>query len=212
MPTEGYILIILSSPTSYLLGSVSTAIVVCKLLGYEDPRSQGSNNPGATNVLRIAGKKAALITLAGDAIKGVIPILITAFIIKNVFNGLFSNAQIGDILGCCGLSACLGHLFPIYFKFEGGKGMATSLGVALTWSWPAGLSIIATWLFIAATTRYSSFAALISWLFAPIYVGLIQPEYLVYTLLLSCLVIYRHKENIKRLLNGAENKIGSKSG
>ena len=136
---------------AYLFGSVSTAIIVCKVMGLPDPRSQGSNNPGATNVLRIGGKKAAAITLFGDALKGVIPVFIAKFTASN-----------DAALALVGMAAFLGHLYPIFFQFKGGKGVATAFGVLATISWPTGLCLLASWLLIAKVFKISSLAALIT--------------------------------------------------
>ncbi|HEX4975483.1 MAG TPA: glycerol-3-phosphate 1-O-acyltransferase PlsY, partial [Pseudomonadales bacterium] len=146
---------------SYLMGSVSTAILVCRALGYPDPRSEGSNNPGATNVLRIAGKGPALLTLAGDVGKGVLAILLGRVLSVDELT-----------LALMGLAAFIGHLFPLYFNFEGGKGVATALGVITTLAWPIGLGIMLIWLVVAVLSRYSSLAALVSWALAPLLVYL----------------------------------------
>jgi len=184
---------------AYLVGSISAAIITCKLLGLPDPRTQGSNNPGATNVLRIGGKKAAAITLVGDMLKGLVPLLIGKFI------GLDPTTQ-----AAIGVAAFLGHLYPIFFGFQGGKGVATTMGVLVALSWPVGLSVICTWLFIAYGLKISSLAALVSILLAPVYMYLLESNlhWLYATIFLSALLIWRHRSNIKQLLQGTESKIG----
>lgn len=184
---------------AYLLGSVSTAIIVCKLFGYPDPRSEGSNNPGATNVLRIAGKGPALLTLAGDVGKGILPIVIGRYLLPD-----------DHLLAVMGLCAFLGHLFPLYFNFEGGKGVATALGVITTLSWPIGVAIMLIWLIVAILSRFSSLAALISWALAPLLVYLYHPALFYPVLVMTLLLIYRHRTNIKKLLAGTESRIGDK--
>lgn len=185
---------------SYLLGSICTAIIVCKALGYPDPRDQGSSNPGTTNVLRIAGKGPAVLTLLGDVLKCVIPVLIGHAMDLSYF-----------LLGMIGLLAFLGHLFPIFFKFEGGKGVATAFGLAIAIHWHLGLAVIFSWLLIAAVFRYSSLAALITWAIAPFLAWYLVSPDLVYSFApLSILIIYRHKENIQNLRSGKESKIGKK--
>ena len=185
---------------SYLLGSICTAIIVCKALGFPDPRDQGSSNPGTTNVLRIAGKGPAALTLLGDVLKCVVPVL--------VGHGLGLSWM---WLGFVGLAAFMGHLFPIFFKFEGGKGVATAFGFAIALHWQLGLATILCWASIAAITRYSSLAALITWALAPVLAWYLVSPDLVYSLApLSLMLIYRHKENIQKLRSGTESKIGQK--
>lgn len=184
---------------SYLIGSLSSAIIVCKLMGLPDPRTQGSRNPGATNVLRIGGKKAAAITLLGDMLKGVIPVLIAKWY---GFNSLG--------LALVTFAAFFGHLFPIYFRFEGGKGVATALGCLLALSWPTGLAWIATWLVVALIFRYSSLAAIVASICAPFYIWLFTGDmtYVFAIALMSLFLIVRHHSNIKKLFRGEESKIG----
>jgi len=182
------------------MGSICSAILVCKLLGYPDPRAEGSSNPGTTNVLRIAGKGPAALTLAGDVLKCVIPVLV----------GHSLNLP-WLILGFVGLAAFMGHLFPVFFKFEGGKGVATAFGFALALDWQFGLVCVASWVTIAAITRYSSLAALITWTLAPIISWYMVSPDLIYSLSpMSLMIIYRHQENIRKLRNGTESKIGGK--
>ncbi|MCK5431759.1 MAG: glycerol-3-phosphate 1-O-acyltransferase PlsY [Gammaproteobacteria bacterium] len=180
---------------AYLLGSVSSAVVVCKLLGLEDPRTQGSNNPGATNVLRLYGKKAAIPTLAGDVLKGVIPVVI---------GKLLHTPDM--ILACIGLAAFTGHLFPVFFKFKGGKGVATAIGVLLATSWKVGLAVVITWLIVAKLLRISSLSALMAFLLAPLYAWQLQPEpvFITTVCMISALLFWRHRSNIQKLMGGTE--------
>jgi len=183
----------------YLFGSVSSAIVTCKLMGLPDPRTQGSNNPGATNVLRIGGKKAAAITLAGDFLKGAIPVFIARVL------------HADDLaLALTGLGAFLGHLYPVFFGFKGGKGVATGLGVLLGWSWIALGLTAATWLLMALLFRYSSLSALIAFLMAPAYLAYTEEKRsLVAAMIVIAVFSYwRHRRNIRNLLTGQESKIG----
>jgi len=185
----------------YLMGSVSSAIVICRLLGLPDPRSQGSGNPGATNVLRVGGKKAAAATLAGDMLKGLIPVLV-------------ARALQADIAVQSGVAvaAFLGHLYPVFFGFRGGKGVATALGVLLGLHWPVGLMTIATWLVVAVLFRISSLAALVAILATPLYIWWLIPEpaLLAAMLFMGTLLFWRHRSNIANLLNGTEGRIGSR--
>ena len=186
---------------AYLLGSISTAVIVCRLLSLPDPRLQGSKNPGATNVLRIGGKKAAALTLVGDALKGVIPVALARFL---GFDDL--------ALAITALLAFLGHLYPVFFSFKGGKGVATAVGVILVISWQSGICLIATWLLIAKIFRISSLAALIAATLAPPYIWYWEKSVplLVLSLVISLLLIWRHKSNIQKLMSGAEDKINDK--
>lgn len=186
---------------AYLVGSLSSAIIVCRLMGLPDPRTVGSKNPGATNVLRVGGRKAAIITLLGDVLKGVIPVLIGKW---------YGFGSMG--LALIAFGAFLGHLYPIFFRFEGGKGVATAIGCLLALSWPAGLCWLATWLLVAAIFRYSSLAALIASLLAPFYIYIFTHDdiYVLILTLMSALLIMRHASNIRNLLAGKESKIGQK--
>ncbi len=186
---------------AYLLGSVSSDVVVCKLSGLDDPRTQGSNNPGATNVLRLYGKKAAIPTLAGDVLKGVIPVIV----------GKLLNAP-DMILACIGLAAFTGHLYPVFFKFKGGKGVATLIGVLFGTYWLLGLAFMGTWLLMAVIFRYSSLAGLTAATTAPIYTAFLldSPWFIASNMLMAILLFWRHTPNIKKLLNGKEDKIGAK--
>lgn len=185
---------------SYLAGSISTAILVCRAMGLPDPRSEGSRNPGATNVLRFGGKKAAAITLAGDFLKGLLPVLLAWW------------ADVGETgLALTALAAFLGHLYPVFFNFEGGKGVATAFGAILGLSWPVALAALATWLLMAFVVRISSLSALTAAVLTPIYswwFGLPFSQS-VAILVMVLLLIWRHRSNIQNLLAGAEDKIGT---
>ena len=182
----------------YLFGSVSTAIIVCKLMGLPDPRTQGSGNPGATNVARLGGKKAALYTLAGDMLKGLLPVLLA--------HALHADPT---ILAATALAAFLGHLYPLFFGFQGGKGVATALGVIYGLYWPVGLLTTGIWLGMALVFRYSSLAALTAILSAPLGFMWLLPEQpiIVAMLVLTALLYWRHRSNIANLLSGKEGKI-----
>ncbi|MGX1924043.1 glycerol-3-phosphate 1-O-acyltransferase PlsY [Vibrio sp. NH-7] len=184
---------------AYLLGSISSAVLICRMLRLPDPRKMGSNNPGATNVLRIGGKKAAAAVLLCDMLKGTIP----------VWSGFFLGID-PVILGVIAIAACLGHMYPLFFHFKGGKGVATALGAIA----PIGLDftamVIATWLAVALVFRYSSLAAIVTVLLAPLYTWMIKPQYTLPVAMLCCLIVFRHHQNIRRLLDGAEPKIGEK--
>lgn len=186
----------------YLTGSVSTAIITCKLMGLKDPRDSGSNNPGATNVLRIGGKKAAIITLFGDMLKGLLPVLIVKFF--NADDYTITLVAVG---------AFLGHLFPIFFKFKGGKGVATFFGAILGIHWQTGIAALISWLIFAYLFKYSSLAALLTAAFTVAYLWFFTGSTaLTFAgFVMSCLLIWRHRGNIHRLINGNEDKIGSKS-
>ncbi|NVZ08355.1 glycerol-3-phosphate 1-O-acyltransferase PlsY [Allochromatium humboldtianum] len=187
---------------AYLLGSVSSAIIVCRLMGLPDPRTQGSNNPGATNVLRIGGKKAAAITLVGDSFKGLIPML--------VGHALGAGPA---VLAGIGLAAFIGHLYPVFFGFKGGKGVATALGVQFGLYWPIGLCVAAVWLFVAKVLKISSLSGLISMALAPVFVWLFWDEKALIgmQLIITGLLIWRHRSNIRNLLDGTEDRISAKA-
>ena len=184
---------------AYLLGSVSTAIITAQVMGLPDPRTVGSNNPGATNVLRIGGKKAAAITLLGDALKGLIPVLIGRYLFK------LDDSQLIWV----GFAAFLGHLYPIYYGFKGGKGVATAIGVFLGLNVWAGLAFIATWLVMAKGFKISSLAALIATAFSPLYFWLFthNTSVVLGVSIMAVLIFIRHKSNIQNLLSGAEETI-----
>ena len=189
--------------SAYLLGSISSAIIVCRLMGLPDPRTQGSNNPGATNVLRIGGKKAAAITLFGDMLKGLIPVLIAHLLDVSPL-----------IFACTAMAAFLGHLYPVFFGFQGGKGVATALGVQFGLHWAIGGSVALIWLFMAKVMNISSLAALISMALAPVIVWLVWPatELIVMQVLLSLILFWRHRSNIQNLISGAEGQISEEQG
>ena len=195
------ILIIGFALFAYLLGSISTAIITCKLMGLPDPRTVGSNNPGATNVLRAGGKKAAAITLIGDMLKGLIPALLAVLM-----------SAPNEAIAAAGLAAFLGHLYPVYYAFNGGKGVATMLGVLLGTQWLVGLGTIGVWLLMAFTFRFSSLSALTAALCAPAFIWYITGSEIITitSALMTILLYWRHRSNIKNLLAGKEGKIGSK--
>ena len=183
----------------YLIGSVSSAIVVSALLRLPDPRTSGSRNPGATNVLRLGSKIGALLTLAGDIAKGLLPVLAVSCWISD-------HAL---LLAATGLGAFLGHLFPLYFKFTGGKGVATALGVVLAIHPLVALIQIATWLLVSLVFRYSSLAALVTAAATPLYLWLAGDEtsFIVLGAVLAVLLFWRHRQNIERLIARTESKI-----
>jgi len=191
---------------AYLIGSISTAIITCKIMGIEDPRNMGSNNPGATNVLRHGGKKAAAITLLGDMLKGLLPVLLAVQLQTQFHFDILTVAMVG-------LFALLGHIFPIYYGFNGGKGVATYYGVALGINWLVGLIALAIWLVIAKLLKISSLSALISIFCTPFILWFFSQsaELTTAMALMSILVFWRHKRNIKSLLQGSEAKIEKSS-
>lgn len=186
---------------AYLLGSISSAILVCKLMRLPDPRTQGSQNPGATNVLRIGGKIPAAITLFGDVLKGIIPVLLAKWY-------GFSPA-VQTLVAC---AAFIGHLFPIFFRFQGGKGVATLLGCLLALSWLTAIAWMLTWLMVAKISRYSSLAALIASALTPFYIWFFSREisYVAGVIFMVIILIYRHKSNIIKLIQGKESKLTAK--
>ncbi len=184
----------------YLCGSISSAVVVCKLMGLADPRTQGSNNPGATNVLRLHGKKAAIVTLAGDVIKGFVPVIIAYYM------------QTPDwVTALTALAAFSGHLYPVFFGFRGGKGVATLIGVLFGMYWGLGLAFVLTWLTTAALFRYSSLSALLAAASIPFITAWLQPSipYISAITIMVFLLFWRHRSNIRNLLAGKEDKIGT---
>jgi len=182
---------------AYLLGSVSFAVVVSKLMRLPDPRSYGSKNPGATNVLRTGSKMAAVLTLLGDAAKGGVAVWLASYFT--------------DQLAAVGLAAFLGHLYPLFHRFQGGKGVATAAGVLLALDWRIGVGTIATWLLIAFFLRYSSLAALVAALFAPLAAAfLLGWQSAMWVGVMSAFLIWRHRGNISRLLAGTEPRLGAK--
>lgn len=200
----------LAAVAAYLLGSLSFAVIVSRVMGLSDPRTYGSKNPGATNVLRSGSKKAAVITLLLDGAKGWLPVALVHWYGKPY--GLEDGT-----VALVGLGAFLGHLFPVFFRFEGGKGVATAAGVLLGMHWVLGLATLLTWILIAVFFRYSSLAALVAAVFAPIYYifgdGLawyLHGAILLAISVMSLLLIYRHAENIGRLARGTETRLGQK--
>ena len=183
----------------YLLGSVSSAVVVSHLMNLPDPRSEGSGNPGATNVLRLGNKVGAGLTLSGDILKGVLPVLAACWLSDDSLS-----------VALAGAGAFFGHLFPLFFGFKGGKGVATALGVFATISLPVAGDLALTWLVVALVFRYSSMAALVSAASAPLWTWwlLATPVYTGLAILLALMLILRHRANIGRLLAGTESKIG----
>jgi len=190
---------------AYLIGSISFAVVVSRAMGLADPRTFGSGNPGATNVLRTGNKKAAILTLLGDAAKGAVAVLLA--------RALADRYGFSDLtLALVGLAAFVGHLAPVFHRFQGGKGVATAAGVLLALSPWLGLATLATWIVIAVFFRYSSFASLVSAVFAPAYYLLIAGANAVVLPLvaMSVLLVWRHRANISNLLAGRESRIGQK--
>lgn len=186
----------------YLSGSLASAIIICKIMGLPDPRSGGSGNPGATNVLRLGGKKAAALTLLGDVFKGVLPVLAAHGL------GLPALTIALTSLGCF-----LGHLYPVYFRFQGGKGVATAFGAIIALDWRVGLIFGLVWLVLAAGTRYASLASLLAGLTAPVAAWLLSGRIPDVTVLgcIALFIIWRHRANLQRLLAGTEGKIGQKT-
>ena len=184
---------------AYLLGSLSAAVLVCNILGLSDPRSGGSRNPGTTNVMRLHGKKAAFLTLTGDILKGIIPVLLAKVI---------SNSEI--IIALSGLAAFLGHIFPIYFGFKGGKGVATLIGVLFATHWQLGAAYVLTWILTAFIFRYSSLAALIAAILTPLYAYFSgqESQYIVILIIIMIILLWKHKPNIINLIKKKEDKIG----
>jgi len=196
---------------AYLIGSLSFAVIVSRLMGLNDPRSYGSKNPGATNVLRSGNKLAAVATLLLDAVKGWLPMALVQW--QGAAYGLGDGA-----LAAVGLAAFLGHLFPVFFSFKGGKGVATAAGVLFGVHWLLGLACMGTWALVAYVSRYSSLSALSCAMLAPLYYVLgdrglwyVDRSELLMLVLMGALLIYRHKENISKLLQGKESKLGAKA-
>ncbi|MDB5763848.1 MAG: plsY [Herminiimonas sp.] len=190
---------------AYLIGSVSFAVVVSKLFGLADPRTYGSKNPGATNVLRSGSRTAAIVTLFGDCAKGWFAVWVA-----QKFGPQYGIEDSG--IGLVAIAVFLGHLWPVFFRFAGGKGVATALGVLLGLNVWLGVATLVTWLVIAYAFRYSSLAALVASAFAPFYYGLLfgTDVKLLAVLIMSCLLVYRHSKNIGNLITGKESRIGSK--
>ncbi|WP_028863148.1 glycerol-3-phosphate 1-O-acyltransferase PlsY [Psychromonas aquimarina] len=181
---------------AYLIGGLNGAILLCRLKGWPDPRAHGSKNPGATNILRLHHAQAASAVLIFDLLKGTIPVYLAYFIGYSPF-----------AIGLVGIATCLGHIFPPYFQFKGGKAVATGLGTLL----PLGMDmtglLLLTWLFTIAVSGYASLAAIVTAILAPVFVEFIKPEFTTPVIMLSVLIILRHISNIRRLLTGKEKKI-----
>jgi len=194
-------------PLAYLLGSVSFAVVVSKAMGLPDPYTHGSKNPGATNVLRTGNKLAAVLTLLGDAAKGWVAVTIARAVLGDPI-----SSDNNLMLGLVAIAVFLGHLYPIFYRFKGGKGVATAAGILFAISWVLGLATLGTWLIVAFFMRYSSLAALSAAAFAPLYFTFLfglQPMGLA-ILVMSLLLIYRHRSNIRNLMNGTETRLAKK--
>lgn len=184
---------------AYILGSISSAIVVCYFFGKGDPRNQGSGNPGATNVLRIAGPFAAILVLVFDILKGTVSVYASFLLGVDAIS-----------IGAIAIAACLGHMYPVFFKFRGGKGVATALGCLISMGFNLAGLLLGTWILVVIVTGYSSLAAIITVMLAPIYTLFFKPEYLYAVIMLSILIIWQHRDNIRRLLRGEESKIWKK--
>lgn len=184
---------------AYLLGSVSSAVIFCRLAGLPDPREFGSQNPGATNVLRIGGKLSALGVLLCDILKGLLPVML-AFYLQ------LTPSEIGFIA----LAACLGHIFPLFFQFKGGKGVATAFGAIAPLGYTISALTVGTWLLVFLIGGYSSLSAVITALLVPIYVWWFKPEFTFPVALVCCLLVYRHHDNIQRLWRGQEDRVWKK--
>lgn len=187
--------------TAYLVGSLSMAIIVCKLTGLPDPRTQGSGNPGATNVLRLGSKKLAALVLLGDMSKGLLPVLLARYLDVSILT-----------LALTGLAAFLGHCYPVFFSFRGGKGVATALGVILGLSWLTGLLLIMIWILMALIYRISSLAAISAAIMAP-FISLFTlptPALIMMVCTVTIILIWRHRINIQKLYLGTEPRIGSR--
>lgn len=197
---------LLAALGAYLVGSLSFAVIVSRLMGLSDPRTYGSGNPGATNVLRSGNKAAAVLTLVFDALKGYLPVLLVA-----LFGAPYGLGE--GTAALVGLAAFLGHLWPVFFKFQGGKGVATAAGVLLALNPWLGAATLLTWIIIAAFFRYSSLAAIVSAVFAPFYQLLIWGggPTAIAVAVMGLLLVWRHSANIQKLLKGTESKLGQKS-
>lgn len=194
MPIIDYTLPLLA----YCLGSISSSVLVCRIMGLPDPRTQGSGNPGASNVLRIGGRKAALLTLAGDLLKGLVPVVLATAVSDNAI-----------VIALVGLSAFLGHLYPVFFGFSGGKGVSTAAGVYAGISPLLLLALLGIWLLTAVLTRYSSLSALLAAALSPVLAYLIvdDPAYIALCVAIAPLLFWRHRDNISRLVRGTESRI-----
>jgi acyl phosphate:glycerol-3-phosphate acyltransferase len=196
----------LATLAAYLIGSLSFAVIVSRLMGLNDPRTYGSGNPGATNVLRSGNKLAAVLTLLLDALKGFVPVLLV-----RLYGEPYGLGE--ATLALVGLAAFLGHLLPVFFHFKGGKGVATAAGVLLGLNPWLGIATLATWIIIAAFSRYSSLAAIVAAVFAPFYQVLIWGggPVAVTVFVMGALLVWRHRGNMQKLLKGTESKLGQKA-
>lgn len=206
-----YVYFIAAVLAAYLIGSLSFAVIVSRLMGLHDPRSYGSKNPGATNVLRSGNKAAAVATLLLDALKGWLPVVLVKWLGADYGLG-------GGTVAAVGLAAFLGHLYPVFFGFKGGKGVATAAGVLIGISWLLGLATLATWLIVAYFSRYSSLASLGAAVFSPLYylfgdraAWYVDKSIVMMLVVISALLIYRHRDNINKLLKGTESRLGAKA-
>jgi len=194
---ETYTFLIVLLIGAYLIGSLSSAIILCKIAGLPDPRTEGSGNPGATNVLRIAGKKLAVTVLILDVVKGIIPVVIAKFLGLDI-----------SWVAAIAFAAFLGHLYPIFFQFKGGKGVATALGGFLALSLPLAGAILLSWLVVFALSRLSSLSAIIAAALGPVYslwlIDSVNARWII--LVMAVMLLYRHRGNIQRLLSGEEGK------
>lgn len=182
----------------YLVGSISTAVLVARFFGFIDPREAGSHNAGATNVLRLGGRLAGLITLLGDVAKGVIPPALCIYYNKPDY-----------VVAGAGLAAVVGHLLPLYFNFQGGKGVATGIGVLAVWHWPSSIVLMAGWCLVAAMTRYSSLASMVSFLVAAVFTAIFTPNWAEPTMMLTALILFKHRANLQNLKEGKEPRLGA---
>jgi glycerol-3-phosphate acyltransferase PlsY len=182
----------------YLCGSVASAVVVCRMMKLPDPRKGGSGNPGATNVLRLGGKKAAGLTLAGDVLKGVVPVLLAHLLTDSP-----------AIIAGTAVAAVVGHMYPVFFGFKGGKGVATAFGAVAALVYPVALFMGAVWVLAAMATRYASLASMAAAVAAPLFalVFIREPAYIVGLAVIAALLVYRHRGNIERLRQGSEPEI-----
>ena len=200
---------IAAAVVAYLIGSLSFAVIVSRAMGLKDPRSYGSKNPGATNVLRSGSKKAAIATLLLDALKGWVPVVLVKW--------FGADYGLGDgTLALVGLAAFLGHLYPVFFRFKGGKGVATAAGVLIGIHWVLGLATLATWVIVAFFSRYSSLASIAAAVFAPLYyifgdrtAWYVDKSLMLVMVVISAMLVFRHRENINKLIKGTESRLGS---